>query len=312
MAGHRGLVGAAIVRRLEAQGRLVLTAPRAALDLTDQSAVRAFFARERIDAVVLAAARVGGIAANISFPAEFIADNLRIAGNVVIAAHEAGISRLVHIASAAIYPRDAAQPIGEAALLTGPLDPTHEAYAVAKIAGIALCASYNRQYGTDYRSIVPTNLYGPGDNFHPEHAHVVPALIRRFHEAARDQRDEVVIWGSGLPRREILHVDDMADAACFVLDLPHAAWQTGAAGDLVNVGSGSDLPIAEIAHLIARATGFSGSIVLDASRPDGVMRRLLDVRRLAALGWTAKIGPAQGIAGTCAWYRENAGHIRAT
>jgi len=254
---------------------------------------------------------VGGILANTTFPAEFIADNLRIGGNVIIGAHEAGIDRLVHIASSAIYPREAPQPITEDRLLTGPLDPTHEAYAIAKIAGIKLCESHNRQYGTDYRSLVPTNLYGPGDNFAVDHAHVVPALVRRFYEAARDRRDEVVIWGSGLPRREILHVDDMADAALFVLDLPPESWRAHkGVADHVNVGLGSDIAIADIARMIADATGFSGRITLDASRPDGVMRRLLDISRLGAMGWRAQIDPARGLTDTCAWYRDHAGHVR--
>jgi GDP-L-fucose synthase len=311
VAGHRGMVGGAIARRLAAQGRDVLAVARDDLDLTDQAAVRGFLARERPDAVVLAAARVGGIAANTRFPAEFLAENLQIANNVITAAHAAGVARLLYVASSAIYPQGAEQPIGEGSMLTGPLDPSHEAYALAKIAGIKLCEAINRQYGADYRSIVPTNLYGPGDNFHSEHAHVVPALVRRFHEAARDRRDAVVLWGSGRPRREILHVDDMAEAALHVLDLPAERWLAGmeqggaGPGCHVHVGRGEDLSIVEIAGLIARATGYDGAIVCDPSRPDGVMRRLLDVSRLARLGWQARIAPAKGLAETCAWYRDN-------
>lgn len=311
VAGHRGLVGSAVVRRLASDGCDVITAPRDALDLTDQAAVRGFLARERPDAVVVAAARVGGIAANISFPAQFLIDNLQIAGNIIAAAHQAGVSRLIHIASSAIYPAQAPQPIREDQLLAGPIDPTHHAYALAKIAGIALCDSYNRQYGTDYRSLVPTNLYGPHDNFHPEHAHLVPALIRRFHEAVRDGRDEVVIWGSGRPRREILHVDDMADAVAFVLALGAEPWHAGAGpSGHVNVGLGSDLSILEIAGLIAEASGYGGRIGTDGARPDGVTRRLLDVSRLADLGWRAQVSPRAGIAQTCAWYRSAADGVR--
>lgn len=312
VAGHQGLVGAAVARRLAADGREVIAAPRAVLDLTDQTAVLAFFARERPDAVILAAARVGGILANAVYPAEFIVENLQIATNVIGAAHKAGIERLIYVASSAIYPCKAAQPICEDMLLTGPLDPTHEPYAIAKIAGIKLCESHNRQYGTDFRCLVPTSLYGPGDNFHPDHAHVVPALIRRFHEAAREGREEVVIWGSGRPRREILHVDDMAEAAVFALDLAKQGWRahTMPLSGHVNVGLGSDVSIADIAAMIARATGFQGRIALDRLRPDGVVRRLLDVSRLAAMGWRARIDPATGIAQTCDWYRTNAGLIR--
>ncbi|MBS0256020.1 MAG: GDP-L-fucose synthase [Proteobacteria bacterium] len=309
VAGHRGMVGGAILRQLEARGAEVITRTRAELDLTDQAAVRGFFAREKPDLVVLAAARVGGIHANNTYPGQFIYENLMIECNVIHQAHAAGVGRLLQLGSSCIYPREAPQPMAEAALLTGVLEPTNEPYAVAKIAGIKLCESYNRQYGTDYRSVMPTNLYGPGDNFHPENSHVVPALIRRFHEARLAGAEEVVIWGSGRPRREFLHVDDMASASLFVLDLPVEVYRSETQPMLshINVGSGTDVSIAELAALVARVTGYQGRIVQDASKPDGAPRKLLDVSRLAALGWRASIGLEEGLAQTYRWLLDNPG-----
>jgi nucleoside-diphosphate-sugar epimerase len=317
VAGHRGMVGGAILRRLEARRAAgealeIVTRGRAELDLTDQAAVRAFMAAEKPDVVILAAAKVGGIHANDSYPAEFIRDNLMIAANVIHEAWAAGVPRLLQLGSSCIYPRLAPQPMAEDALLTGPLEPTNEPYAIAKIAAIKLCESYNRQYGTDYRSVMPTNLYGPGDNFHPENSHVLPALIRRFHEAARDGRDVVTIWGTGTPRREFLHVDDMAEASLFVLDLPRAAYEANTRPMLshINVGSGTDVSIAELARMVAAATGFRGRLEFDSSKPDGAPRKLMDVSRLAAMGWKARIRLEDGIADAYRWYLQNAATAR--
>jgi GDP-L-fucose synthase len=313
VAGHRGMVGSAIVRRLQALGyRQVLTVPRSELDLADQATVRQFLARERPAVVVLAAARVGGIEANRSLPADFIAENLQIELNVIDGAHRAGVQRLLFLGSSCIYPRLAPQPMPEEALLTGALEPTNEPYAVAKIAGIKLCESYQRQHGRDYRSVMPTNLYGPGDNFHPEHSHVIPALMRRFHEAAQRGDAEVVVWGSGRPMREFLHVDDMAAASVHVLELPLADWQrqTLPMRGHLNVGSGVDCTIAELAQTMARVTGYRGRIVFDASKPDGAPRKLLDVSRLAALGWRAGIALEDGLRDTYAWFRAHEAQIR--
>lgn len=317
LAGHRGMVGGAILRRLTARQEAgedldIVTRTHAQLDLTDQAAVRAFMADTRPDVVILAAAKVGGIHANNSFPAEFIRDNLMIELNVIHEAHAAGVTRLLQLGSSCIYPRAAPQPMAESALLTGPLEPTNEPYAIAKIAGIKLCESYNRQYGTDYRSVMPTNLYGPGDNFHPENSHVLPALIRRFHEAAQEGRDEVTIWGTGTPRREFLHVDDMAEASLFVLDLPRGVYDANTQPMLshINVGSGSDISILELARMVARITGYSGRIATDSTKPDGTMRKLMDVSRLSAMGWTARIPLEQGIAETYRWFLDNKTALR--
>jgi nucleoside-diphosphate-sugar epimerase len=312
VAGHRGMVGGAIVRQLLARGTDVITRTHGELDLTDQAAVRAFMAAERPDAVVLAAAKVGGIHANNTYPADFIYENLMIEANVIHQAWAAGVRRLLFLGSSCIYPRAVAQPMREDALLTGVLEPTNEPYAIAKIAGIKLCESYNRQYGTDYRSVMPTNLYGPGDNFHPQNSHVLPALIRRFHEAARSGAEEVVIWGSGRPRREFLHVDDMAAASLFVFDLPQDIYTKNTQPMLshINVGTGSDVTIAELAGLIARVTGFSGRITYDAGKPDGTMRKLMDVSRLANMGWRATIALERGIGETYQWFLENATVLR--
>ena len=318
IAGHRGMVGGAILRRLEARRDAgdaidLVTRTHAELDLTDQAAVRAFMQAERPDVVILAAAKVGGIHANNTYPADFIYENLMIECNVIRQAFVAGVTRLLQLGSSCIYPRAVPQPMREDALLTGVLEPTNEPYAVAKIAGIKLCESYNRQYGTDYRSVMPTNLYGPGDNFHPENSHVLPALIRRFHEAARDGLDEVVIWGTGTPRREFLHVDDMAAASLFVLDLDKATYDANTEPMLshINVGCGSDVSILELARMVAKVTGFAGRIVTDPTKPDGTPRKLMEVSRLARMGWTASIGLEDGIAETYRWFLENQGLFRA-
>ncbi|MGJ0237284.1 GDP-L-fucose synthase [Novosphingobium fluoreni] len=307
VAGHRGMVGGAISRKLTERGAEVVTRTHAELDLTDQQAVRDFFVAEQIDAVVLAAAKVGGIHANNTYPADFIYENLMIECNVIHQAFKAGIRKLLFLGSSCIYPREVAQPMREDALLTGILEPTNEPYAVAKIAGIKLCESYNRQYGTDYRSVMPTNLYGPGDNFHPENSHVMPALIRRFHEAVQDGLDHVAIWGSGTPHREFLHVDDMAEASLFVLDLPLERYQANTQPMLshINVGYGEDVTIRELAQLVAKVIGFTGEIVFDASKPDGTMRKLMDSSRLTAMGWKPTVNLADGIEETYQWFKTN-------
>lgn len=299
VAGHRGMVGSAIVRALARRGDAeVVTRTHAELDLTEQAAVRDFFQRECPRQVYLAAARVGGIHANDTYPAEFIHQNLMIEANLVHEAWRAGVERLLFLGSSCIYPRLASQPMSEGALLTGPLEPTNEPYAIAKIAGIKLCESYNRQYGTDYRSVMPTNLYGPGDNYHPENSHVIPGLIRRFHEARQTGAERVLVWGSGTPRREFLYVDDMAEACVHVMNLDKAVYRTHTRPMLshVNVGTGSDVTIRELAELIAEVTGYRGRIEFDASKPDGAPRKLLDVSLLRELGWSAKTGLAEGLA----------------
>ena len=317
VAGHRGMVGGAILRRLQARAAAgedltLVTRTHAEVDLTDQVAVRDFMQAEKPDIVILAAAKVGGIMANNTYPADFIYENLMIECNVIHQAFAAGVTRLLQLGSSCIYPREAPQPITEDALLTGPLEPTNEPYAIAKIAGIKLCESYNRQHGTDYRSVMPTNLYGPGDNFPPEHSHVLPALIRRFHEAADEGREEVTIWGTGRPRREFLHVDDMAEAALFVLDLDKATYDANTRPMLshINVGTGEDISILDLARLVARVTGFEGRILTDPSRPDGTMRKLMDVSRLAGMGWQARIGLEAGIAQTYRWFLDHRNDFR--
>ncbi len=309
IAGHRGMVGGAILRKLEkrqARGEdlTLVTRTSTELDLTDQAAVRSFMQSERPDQVILAAAKVGGILANNSYPAQFIYENLMIECNVVHAAFEAEVTKLLQLGSSCIYPKMAPQPMAESALLTDTLEATNEPYAIAKIAGIKLCESYNRQYGVDYRSVMPTNLYGPGDNFHPENSHVLPALIRRFHEAVRDGAAEITIWGSGTPRREFLHVDDMAEASLFVMDLEMEDYRRETEPMLshINVGCGVDVSIMELASLVAKVTEFHGLILTDPSKPDGAPRKLLDVSRLARLGWTATIGLEEGIRSTYKWY----------
>ena len=313
VAGHRGMVGSAIVRRLQALGyRNILTAGRDVVDLVDQQAVQRFFDERAIDQVYLAAARVGGIHANNTYPAEFIYQNLMIEANLVHAAHAHGVQRLLFLGSSCIYPKLAEQPMREEALLTGVLEPTNEPYAIAKIAGIKLCESYNRQYGRDFRSVMPTNLYGPGDNYHPENSHVIPALLRRFHEAVQRGDSEVVIWGSGAPRREFLHVDDMAAASVHVMELDEAVLRDHTRPMLshINVGTGVDCTIRELAETVARVTGFTGRLVFDTDKPDGAPRKLLDVSRLAALGWRPQIGLEEGLRDAYAWYVENRADVR--
>jgi GDP-L-fucose synthase len=308
------MVGGAISRKLRERGVEVITRTHAELDLTDQAAVRAFFASERPDGVVLAAAKVGGIHANNTYPADFIYENLMIEANVVHQAYAAGVQRLLFLGSSCIYPRAVEQPMREDALLTGVLEQTNEPYAVAKIAGIKLCESYNRQYGTDYRSVMPTNLYGPGDNFHPENSHVMPALIRRFHEAAARGADEVVIWGTGTPRREFLHVEDMAEASLFVFDLDKDTYEATTQPMLshINVGFGEDVTIAQLAGIIAEVTGFQGKIAFDSSKPDGTMRKLMDSSRLNSMGWEAHIALVDGVQKTYEWFIEYAAFIPET
>jgi GDP-L-fucose synthase len=314
VAGHRGMVGGAIARSLEADGAEIVTATRSELDLADQSAVRTFLAKERPDTVIVAAAKVGGIHANNTMPAEFIYENLMIECNLIDSALRAGVERLLFLGSSCIYPRNAPQPMPEEALLTGTLEPTNEPYAIAKIAGIKLCESYNRQYGTDYRSAMPTNLYGPGDNFHETNSHVLPALLRRFHEAKQAGSEEVVIWGTGTPKREFLHVDDMAAACVFLLNLPEDIYAANTQPMLshINVGTGSDVSIADLARTIAQVTGFEGDISFDTTKPDGAPRKLLDVSRLTNMGWAASIQLEEGIRQTYDWYLANQGSLRAT
>ena len=313
VAGHRGMVGSAIVRRLQALGyRNILTAGRDVVDLVDQQAVQRFFDERAIDQVYLAAARVGGIHANNTYPAEFIYQNLMIEANLVHAAHAHDVQRLLFLGSSCIYPKLAEQPMLEEALLTGVLEPTNEPYAIAKIAGIKLCESYNRQYGRDFRSVMPTNLYGPGDNYHPENSHVIPALLLRFHEAVQRGDREVVIWGSGAPRREFLHVDDMAAASVHVMELDEAVLRDHTRPMLshINVGTGEDCTIRELAETVARVTGFAGRLVFDVDKPDGAPRKLLDVSRLEALGWQPQIGLEEGLRDAYAWYVENRADVR--
>lgn len=299
VAGHRGMVGSAIVRRLASTGAEVLTADRAQLDLLDQSAVRGWLAKERPDAVVLAAAKVGGILANSTYPADFLYDNLMIAANVVEGAHRADINRLLFLGSSCIYPKLAEQPIREEALLTGPLESTNEWYAIAKIAGIKLCQSYRAQHGRDYISAMPTNLYGQGDNFDLQSSHVLPALMRKVHEAKLAGAPSVSIWGSGTPLREFLHADDCADGCVFLLEHYSGA-------EHVNVGSGEELTIADLARLICDELGYQGELQFDASKPDGTPRKLMSSERLAAMGWSRKIALRDGIRSTYQWFLSNA------
>ncbi|MNS11478.1 GDP-L-fucose synthase [compost metagenome] len=307
VAGHRGLVGSAIVRRLEKDGYqnlLLRTSQR--LDLRDPIATHAFFEAERPEYVFLAAAKVGGILANETYPADFISENLAIQQNVIQAAHRYGVTKLLFLGSSCIYPKLCPQPIKEEYLLTGSLEPTNEWYAIAKIAGIKLCQAYNNQYGTRFISAMPTNLYGPNDNFDLETSHVLPALIRKFFEAKiKQERGEpatVTLWGSGTPRREFLHVDDLADACLYLMRYYEGS-------DPINVGTGEDFTIRELAEIVARVVGYKGEVFWDLSKPDGTPRKLLDVRRLGGLGWTAKIQLMDGIAGTCTWF-EQTGHVR--
>ncbi len=305
IAGHRGMVGSAIVRKLLAMGHApasLLTRTHAELDLCNQAAVQAFFAEHRPEQVYLAAAKVGGIHANNTYPSDFNYQNLMMQANVVEAAFRNGVKKLLILGSSCIYPRLAPQPVAESALLTGTLEPTNEPYAIAKIAGIKLCESYNRQYGAshgiDYRSVMPTNLYGPGDNYHPENSHVIPALIRRFHAAKASNAPQVTIWGTGTPKREFLYVDDMAEASVFVMNLPQAVYaqHTTPMQSHINVGCGQDVSIAELAQAVGQTVGYSGKIDFDATKPDGAPRKLMDSSRINALGWTAKVQLQQGLA----------------
>lgn len=302
VAGHRGMVGSAIIRALERHGQTnIVTRTHAELDLIDQAAVRDFFKLERLDQVYLAAAKVGGIHANNTYPAEFIYENLMVEANVIHEAWRAGIKKLLFLGSSCIYPKLAPQPMREDALLTGPLEPTNEPYAIAKIAGIKLCESYNRQYGqshgVDYRSVMPTNLYGPGDNYHPENSHVIPALIRRFHEAKIISAPTVTVWGDGTACREFLYVDDMAEASVHVMNLDKAVYRahTQPMQSLINVGCGKDITIRQLAELVGQAVGYQGKIEFDATRPNGTPRKLMDSGRLNALGWQARVHMKQGL-----------------
>ena len=305
VAGHRGMVGSAIVRNLQAKGYAnIVTRTHAELDLTNQAAVQAFFKEEKPDQVYLAAAKVGGIHANNTFPAEFIYQNLMMEANVIHQAFVSGVKKLLFLGSSCIYPKLAPQPMSEDALLTGKLEPTNEPYAIAKIAGIKMCESYNRQYGDshgiDYRSVMPTNLYGPGDNYHPENSHVIPALIRRFHEAKLANAPEVLIWGTGTPKREFLYVDDMAAASVFVMNLDKSTYDrhTEPMQSHINVGFGSDITIAELAGAVAKATGYQGKIGFDPSKPDGAPRKWMDSSRLNKLGWKALVDIDRGLDST--------------
>ncbi|MBJ9335318.1 GDP-L-fucose synthase [Citrobacter portucalensis] len=308
VAGHRGMVGAAIVRQLAKRDNVELVLrTRDQLNLLDAGAVQAFFAAESIDQVYLAAAKVGGIVANNSYPADFIYENMMIESNIIHAAHLHNVNKLLFLGSSCIYPKQATQPIAESELLQGALEPTNEPYAIAKIAGIKLCESYNRQYGRDYRSVMPTNLYGPHDNFHPSNSHVIPALLRRFHEAREQNTPDVVVWGSGTPMREFLHVDDMAAASIHVMELAQEVLQEYTQPMLshINVGTGVDCTIRELAQTIAQAVGYKGRVVFDASKPDGTPRKLLDVTRLHQLGWYHEISLEAGLASTYQWFLEN-------
>lgn len=313
VAGHRGMVGSAIIRRLNGLGyQKILTAGRDELNLLEQAAVNDFFRHHQVDQVYLAAAKVGGIHANNTYPADFIYENLMIEANLIHAAHSNGVQKLLFLGSSCIYPKLAAQPMQEDALLTGSLEPTNEPYAIAKIAGIKLCESYNRQYGRDYRSVMPTNLYGENDNFHPENSHVIPAMMRRFHEAKQADAKEVVVWGSGKPMREFLHVDDMAAACVHVMELEQASYAAHTQPMLshINVGTGVDCSIRELAETMQRVVGFTGELVFDSGKPDGAPRKLMDVSRLKSLGWQASIGLEEGLRQTYQWFLHNQQSLR--
>lgn len=317
IAGHRGMVGSGIVRQLEARIAAgeeleILTRTHAELDLTEQSAVRDFMQLEKPELVIVAAAKVGGIHANNTYPAQFIYENLMIQNNLIHSAFTVGVEKLLFLGSSCIYPRLAEQPMREDALLTGTLEATNEPYAIAKIAGIKMCESYNRQYGVDYRSVMPTNLYGPGDNFHPENSHVVPALIRRFHEAKNSGAAEVAIWGSGKPFREFLHVDDMAAASLFVLDLDIQTYSDNTQPMLshINVGSSEEVSIGDLAILIGEVVGYQGNVTFDASKPDGAPRKLMDSSRLEKMGWKAGIGLREGLVDAYKWFLDNQDKFR--
>jgi GDP-L-fucose synthase len=311
VAGHRGLVGAATVKALQEHPHFqILTRTHAELDLQDRAATREFFLAHRPDLVVMCAAKVGGILANSKLPVDFLHDNLRIQLNVFDAAHEAGVGRMIFLGSSCIYPRDCAQPIKEEYLLTGPLEATNRPYALAKISGVESCWAFNRQYGTQYLAMMPTNMYGPGDNYHPEHSHVLPALIRRFHEAKVKSEPSVVVWGSGKPRREFMYSSDLGEAILFLLDLPDERFAALTHPDvtpLINVGVGEDVTIREVAELVKSTVGYEGELQLDASKPDGTPRKLLDVGRLSALGWKAKTRLDEGLKNAYADFLEHHG-----
>lgn len=313
VAGHRGMVGSAIVRQLQNLGyKNIITATHAELDLTNQQAVNQFFVKHKIDQVYLAAAKVGGIHANNVYPADFIYQNLMIEANIIHAAHMTNIQKLLFLGSSCIYPKLAQQPMQEEELLTGILEATNEPYAIAKIAGIKLCESYNRQFGRDYRSVMPTNLYGPHDNFHPENSHVIPALLRRFHTAVQNNDAEVVIWGSGTPMREFLHVDDMAAASIYVMELDKAMVDKNTTPMLshINVGTGIDCTIRELAETVAKVTGFKGNLIFDSTKPDGTPRKLMNVNRLESLGWKASIHLEDGLKNAYQWFLKHQDEAR--
>jgi GDP-L-fucose synthase len=313
IAGHKGMVGSAIMRQLQDDStNIIITASRDELDLTNQQAVYQFFADNQIDQVYLAAAKVGGIHANNEYPAEFIYQNLMIEANIIHAAHANNVQKLLFLGSSCIYPKLAQQPMKEEALLTGILESTNEPYAVAKIAGIKLCESYNRQYGRDYRSVMPTNLYGENDNFHPENSHVIPALMRRFYEAKLNNQNRAIVWGSGAPMREFLHVDDMAHASIFVMNLDSKIYQqeTNPMLSHINVGTGIDCTIRELAETMAKITGFEGKVKFDKTKPDGTPRKLMDVQRLEKLGWKARTNLEVGLAQTYQWFLSNKDNFR--
>jgi GDP-L-fucose synthase len=303
VAGHRGMVGAAIARRLEAEDCTILAASRAELDLTRQEAVEAWMQRERPQVVFLAAAKVGGIHANDSLPASFLYDNLAIELNVIQAAHRSGVEKLLFLGSSCIYPREAPQPMSEGVLLSGPLEPTNQWYAIAKIGGVMLCQAYRRQYGSDFIAAMPTNLYGPGDNFHPDHSHVPAALLRRFHEAKEAKAPSVTVWGTGRPLREFLYVDDLADACVFLM-------KRYSAEQHINVGTGEEVSIAQFAEAIRSVVGFEGTIEYDTTRPDGAPRKLLDVGALTALGWSAQTSLSDGLARYYRWFLDHRAELR--
>lgn len=313
IAGHRGMVGSALVRQLcDHNGVELITRTHAQLDLVNQAEVNAFFQEHKVDEVYLAAARVGGIHANNAYPADFIYDNLIMQANVINGAYQSGVKKLLLLGSSCIYPRLADQPMQESALLTGELEPTNEPYAIAKIAGIKLCESYNRQYGVDYRSVMPTNLYGENDNFHPDNSHVIPAMMRRFHNAKVANEKQVVVWGSGRPMREFLYVDDMAQASIHVMNLSNEIYKRATSERLshINIGTGLDCSISQLAKTMKTVTGYNGELIFDSTKPDGSPRKLLDVNRLASLGWKAQVSLEQGLAKTYTWFLDNEGTLR--
>lgn len=307
IAGHKGMVGSALIRQLSQIGGDLIVKSSSELNLTDQSAVKQFYKTYKPDQVYIAAAKVGGIYANSTYPAEFIYENLMIQSNLIHGAHETGVQRLLFLGSSCIYPRDTYQPIAESQLLSGQLEKTNEPYAIAKIAGIKMCESYNRQYGRDYRSVMPTNLYGTGDNFHPENSHVIPALMQRFHQAKTNKASSVSVWGSGRPKREFLHVDDMASASIHIMNLEKDVLDNrlDPMQSHINIGTGVDCSIKELAETLADVTGYHGKIIFDTSKPDGTIRKCLNVGLLRSLGWNSKISLRDGLVETYAWFQEN-------